>query len=299
MANTWTRWLREPLVQFLAIGALLFAVDRALQEELDDPRTIRVDATVHREFAELFRTQRGRLPTPAEMDRLVERHITNEVLIREARALRLDEGDEMMRERLLSRMRLMLFSGIEVEVPPEEELRAWYESNLERFTVPERISIEVLGLDATRDEAEAVAARLEGGEASASAAPLGRVPVTLGNRPRAQLVGLFNEEFVAAIEAGEEGVWRAVNSPQGWQVVRFLGRSPSVVRPFEDVRTTVAGEWRARMSQREASAALRALRESYAVEREAYGADVVATGDGAQSPPAPAADVAAGQEAIR
>lgn len=264
--------LREPLVQFALIGLALFVIDRVTMPEAEDPRTIRIDGEVHRDLAQIFHNAEGRLPDEEEMARLARAFKINETLYREARDLQLDHGDDMMRERLIQRMRLMMYSGIDVELPSEEELRAWFEERVDVFSDPATLSFEIYGVDAeTEAEAEAVraaaaAAQAEGNRHRIPGTPL----IPMRNRPRDQMLQLFGEEMVAAIEAMEPMVWTVVSTPRGYQVARLVEKSPPVVPTFEEARNAVLGDWRAEALQREARAALDALMRTYSYEEEAY-----------------------------
>ncbi len=282
MTGPLRRIVAEPLVQFALIGVALFAVDRATRPETVDPRTIRIDAEVHQRLADIFEESRERLPTPEEMDTLVDRFIMNETLFREALALRLDDGDEMIRERLMQRMRLMMYSGIEVERPAEEVLRAWYAERADEYAELETVSVQILGIDGTEEAARAEAeAANDRAARGAVIKPAGVPLVNFRERPRLQLVSIFGEDFVSAIEAAPLETWTAVPSPQGWQVVRFLGRTPARAPAFEEIRARLENDWRRDELHRRARADLAALRATYPVVREPYGPDVVRRPDGA------------------
>lgn len=267
---------REPLLQFTLIGAVIFAISVATRTEVEDPRHIRVDAEVHQRLANIFETERQRLPTSSEMDEMVDRFVVNETLYREARSLQLDHGDEMIRERLMQRIRLMMYSGIVVENPPREELRAWYEERQDYYTNPATLSLRVIGLDAPKDEAQAAAEHANATEAAGERLKPGTFHVVnLQRRPRGQLVQLFGEAFIADIEALPRDVWTPVDSPRGWQVVQFQDSTESNVPDFDDVFGEVLGDWRNYQIQSEARASLQALSASYTVERLPYTAEVV------------------------
>jgi hypothetical protein len=76
-------WAREPLLHFILLGGLLFAVDHVMAGRADDPRTIVVGAQVDSEAIEQFREVRGREPTDAELAALHQVWLDNEVLYRE------------------------------------------------------------------------------------------------------------------------------------------------------------------------------------------------------------------------
>src|SRR5262245_56959708 len=93
------RWLREPLLHFVVLGGLVFAVDHFLVSKADDPHTIVVGADVDREARETFNASRGQDPSGAELEALRQVWLDNEVLYREGLALQLDKGDSAIRER--------------------------------------------------------------------------------------------------------------------------------------------------------------------------------------------------------
>ena len=281
------RLIREPLLHFAAIGAVLFAADLATREEAEDPRLIKIDEPLQRELAELFQTTRGSLPTETEMDQMVEQHIKNEVLYREARSLQLDHGDDMIRERLAQRLRQMMYSGITVDDPTEDDLRAWFDARAERYETPATVSFRVIGVDGDEalatEVADAAAARAAGGEV---VKPTDYHMLTFNKRPRPQLVDLFGEKFIAAIEASPMGEWSPVESPRGWQAVELIATTASSAPTFEQARDGVLTDWRQFELQREARTALESLMTSYPVRRVPYSAELLRRDDAPSGEPA-------------
>src|SRR5260221_12904492 len=83
-SRPWPRWLREPLLHFLVLGGLLFAVDYAVVGRADDPRTIMVDAAVDNQARQVFKSSRGREPNDEELYALRRGWLDNEALYRRA-----------------------------------------------------------------------------------------------------------------------------------------------------------------------------------------------------------------------
>ncbi len=265
------RVMRDPLAQFLAIGLALFAVDRLTQAEAADPRLIVVDAPAYGELVDIFAEVQGRAPTPDEMEPLVERWIMNETLYREARALGLDEGDEMVRERIMQKLRVLMHTAVTVEDPDEATLRAWYAANRDRYALPELISFRLARLDGDEEQARALAARLN--EALAGDAPLapGEARVfPFPERPRAALEQVFGAAFVQAVTELPVGVWTPAPTEAGWQVALFEERTAPVVTEFEDVAGSVEADWREESYRRRARQSIEALMASYRVSRRPY-----------------------------
>jgi peptidyl-prolyl cis-trans isomerase D len=149
----------------------------------------------------------------------------------------------------------------DVEVT-EEELRTAYESERERFEIPEErharhILIEVAEgqEDAARAAAEAVVARVRAGEDFAAvAAEVSADAGTkaqggdLGFMGRGTLVGPF-EDALFALQPGE--ISAPVRTDFGFHVIRLDEIRAGEVQPFEAVREQIAEELRTREAEDE------------------------------------------------
>lgn len=270
--------LREPLAHFLAIGLAVFALDRALAPVVEDPRLILLDDRAYGEIVDIFAESAGRAPTPEEMAPLADRWLMNEVLYREARALRLEEGDEMVRERIMQKMRVLIHSGVAVEPPPEPVARDWFERNRALYDHPAVISLQIAQLDADAGTARGWAERLAALDAVGQRPPLHEVSIyPFEERPVGALAEVLGEPFVTAASQLPPGVWTAMESPVGWQAVRLDAYVPARVATYEEAAAAVASDWREHTFRRAARDAIEALQASYRVERAPYDADAFAS----------------------
>ena len=93
--------LKEPLIHFLLIGALLFLVYGMVNTEKDETE-IAIDDNLINELAAKWELKRSRQPTLAEINGMVEKYIEQEILYREALAMNLDHNDEIDRRGFVS-----------------------------------------------------------------------------------------------------------------------------------------------------------------------------------------------------
>ncbi len=275
MGSVAKRVFREPLVHFLVIAVLIFAVDQAARSDADDPRVIVVDDAVRSELIALFEEGQGRPPTGAEVEALIDRWLYNEIMYREAVALGLDQGDEMFRSRLELKLRAMLIESASVDPPTEEQLRAWFEENRERYRVPRRFDVAQFRVDGEGEEAEQAALRLSGTLVD------GVIPEPYDdrlrvyrNRSRENIAAVFGEPFAAGLldgggpAGGEHGSWRPVRSIAGWHVARIEAAREPVEPAFEVLRPQLEAEWLKAQNKRAAAEAFREIRDSYTIRRE-------------------------------
>ena len=97
--------MREPLLHFLLGGAglfLLFSYVSGPETGGDDQIVVTSGQIEH--FVTLFVKTRQRPPTDAELRGLVDNHVLEEVLYREALAMGLDKDDSIDRRRLLQKI---------------------------------------------------------------------------------------------------------------------------------------------------------------------------------------------------
>ncbi|MCY3792981.1 MAG: peptidyl-prolyl cis-trans isomerase, partial [Gammaproteobacteria bacterium] len=99
-------WLKDPLIAFLGLGAALFAAAILLEGDATD-RVINVDAAEMNRLTQQWNAQMGRQPTAEEMEGLIESFIQEEIYFREALRLSLDQGDIIVRRRLVQKLNFL------------------------------------------------------------------------------------------------------------------------------------------------------------------------------------------------
>jgi hypothetical protein len=116
--------LREPLVHFLAIGGLLFAIFAFVdyRKEHRSAQRIYVTAQTEQKRATEFQMRHGRPPDAAEQQKLMEDVVREEVLVREAKARGLEADDPVIRAQLQRRMEDLTIDPANQVQPTDQEL---------------------------------------------------------------------------------------------------------------------------------------------------------------------------------
>jgi hypothetical protein len=258
-------WMREPLLHFIVLGAVLFAVDHIIAGHTDDPHTITVDASVDLPAREAFRQEHGRDPNAEELHSLRRKWLDGEVLYREGIGMQLDKGDPAIRARVIFKVRDMIESGLGTPAFDEKTLRDWFEKNRARYDQPPAYNFEdaALASDASEEAARALVARLNSGVSPASSQVGMRV---LEHQPRDSLVQAYGEEFVASLEASPKNEWRALKSKTGMHVVRVDSVIPAVAAQFDKVGRAVLQDWIDATMAEKREAAVLAMEKRYTVK---------------------------------
>jgi parvulin-like peptidyl-prolyl cis-trans isomerase-like protein len=257
-------WLREPLLHFAVLGALLFGVDALLASREGDPRVIVVDADVDAHAIKVFKEARGRDPNKDELYSLRKVWLDNEVLYREGVALGLDKGDTAIRERVIFKALSMVDAGVKLPRVDESTLREWFLKNRVKYDEPARFDFEEAVLTGDRSEpaARAFAVALNAGTPGDTEAGL-RV---FTGRPHDNIVQSYGADFATSLAAAPVGEWQALPSREGVRVIRLKSTSPAKPAVFEQVAGAVLQDWTDSVLAEQRSTAVAALARKYKVK---------------------------------
>jgi peptidyl-prolyl cis-trans isomerase C len=270
------RWLREPLVQFLGLGLLLFLVHGILRRptQAAKPNRITLTAADLQQLDISFTAQWQRRPTPEELTGLLESRIRQEVLYREALALGLDKEDIIVKRRMAQKMEFLTEDAAAAHEPTTAELQAWFQKNSAQFALPGRVTFRHLYFSPDRrgarakDDAQAALARLAG---KAQDAPLAKrlgdpfmFHDYLADRASPEIAKEFGPRFAQALFALVPGGWRGpVESGYGWHLVFVESKTPEQVPAFAEVEADVKTAWLAAQKAEAWDRAYAAMRAKY------------------------------------
>jgi len=266
------RILREPLLHFLLLGALLFVayawVDREGTYAADE---IVVPAERVRGLAEQFRRTWQRQPTEQETDNLIQTFVREEVMYREGLSMGLDRDDPVIRRRVQQKLEF-IGDGSAPPAPTDEELQAWLDGHVSLYAVPPRYTLRQIYFDPGRhDDMTALIARaraelVEGRAAGGDSTPL---PEQLTDTDTSDIERVFGVEFARGLAALPIGSWEGpIPSGFGVHLVQIQTRGEAQTPNLADARSQVERDWLHDRSQKSMEAFYQRLRQRYTVTIE-------------------------------
>jgi len=272
------RLLREPLLHFMVLGAVLFVGYAYLKPDTKAESSYEIALTLE-ELAQLqmlYEAQWRRSPTPEEFSAMVENKVRQEVLYREALAMGLDKNDEIVKRRMAQKMQFIAEDLAAAQEPGTEELRAWYAENSDKFSMPKRLSFRHLYFSPDSRGAQAY------DDAVSSLAKLDDQPVdsqladTLADRLMYQdyyadqtsisLAKEFGPQFAVAVAELTPGSWQGpIESGFGWHLVHVDSLVPGRVPAFEEIERDVKTAWLGVQKEIAWRKAYKEMRAKYAV----------------------------------
>ena len=145
----------------------------------------------------------------------------------------------------------------------DKVIREWFEKNRTRYDIPQRFNFQEAVLSGEISEAtvRSFVSALNSGATPEVQAGL-RV---FTDRPHANLLDSYGEEFATALESSPPGEWRALQTKSGWRAMRLEGVVPAEAADFERLRGVVAQDWTDTVMAEQRSAAVAALAKKYTI----------------------------------
>ncbi|TNE35906.1 MAG: peptidyl-prolyl cis-trans isomerase [Alphaproteobacteria bacterium] len=278
------RFLKDPLFQFLLIGALLFvAVSVVRGPELPETNAHRIlvseaDILTFLQFKlGAFEPDKAKARlaslSPQERQTLIQDFVRNEVLVREAKGIGLSDNDAVIRQRLIQRMEFALESVVApTDEPDEKTLQAYLDAHPDLFLAESSVTFtHVFYRDGTvpaEDEVLFRSNELSSGAALEMGDPFPYFD-TYSERTARFVISHFGEAFTAELFDTHTPLGRWIGpltSPHGSHWVYLSARQEARQPRLEEVRALVRDDYLREERDRAVEAAISALVKGYEVE---------------------------------
>jgi hypothetical protein len=251
------RFLREPLVHFLVLGAVLFGTYSYVNRGrlgIEPSRQIVLSLDDLRIMETYFESQWHRQPTPQEFQGMVEEKVREEVLYREGLAMGLDKDDTIVKRRMAQKMQFLAEDVATAREPSTKEMQGWFDENQQRFALPSRYSFRHLyfspdkrGKNAQLDATNAlmkISGQTENSIQAASTGDSFMFQDYYGDRTPSAIAKEFGPSFAVTLEKLKPGSWQGpVESGYGWHLVFVDTVIPGHIPAFEEIEPDVKTAW--------------------------------------------------------
>jgi len=272
------RHLKEPLLHFLLLGAMLFAAHGFLSRgRLGEPSQIVVTQGQVESMALLFARTWQRPPSDAELQGLIRSYVREEVLYREGLALGLDRDDPIIRRRIAQKLEFATEND-EAE-PSDRELQAYLDAHPAMFVAEPKVTFGHVYLDPRRrgtslaTDAERMLNELNGPGSIPDPGGLGdptMLPLRFDHAAESEVGKVLGDEFVKSLAHLEKGAWSGpLESSYGVHLVQLTQRTQPPAPSLAEVREAVKREWQRdrRVEVSEKSYQTRLQRYTVTIER--------------------------------
>jgi len=243
------RILREPFVHFAVLGAAIFIAYRALAPaSVNDAEIVVTADRIAALGAQFSGMHGGRPPNDQELRGLIEHHVRDEMLFREAIALGLDRDDPVVRNRILQKAEILRGDALSVE-PGDADLQGYLDAHRDEFDIPARLSFEQVYFDPSKhgDNVDAVMARARRSLDSGVRAEAGDrtlLPSTMSRVSPGEISAQFGEGLTQALAEIHDAAWHGpFTTTYGVHLVRITWRGEPTRATLDNARAVVTREW--------------------------------------------------------
>jgi hypothetical protein len=285
------RLLHEPLLHFLIAGGILFGMYRLIHHAAPEAggKTIVVDKGSLLTFLQ-FRSKAFKpdyfaaqfeAMTPKERQDLIDQYVEEEALYREARSLGLEQGDDVIRQRLVQKMRYLMDDLADTGSPTDAVLQQYLEKNKDQYAIAPSVTFTHVFADASlhgdqgaRNLAEQLKARLNAVHAQFNDSPQfgDRFPFLQNYVERTfDFVGShFGADFASELKQipASGSAWIGpIKSNYGYHVVLVTARTESRLPELHEIRAQVEDDWARDWMDNARAQSINHLMSQYKVER--------------------------------
>lgn len=238
----WNALHQEPLILFALIGGLLFVAygfGKATPVEVIEitPQTLRA-------LEDSEESLRGRPVTDEERRALIDSHIEDEVLLREALRRGLEKKDSRVRKRLLTVMR----TGLDEQVPEptRAELQAHFRENAEQYAASEAVTFDQVFFSFGNEPADS-AALLEQLKGDTDFRKMGErswAGYTMRKMTREEMLPVFRGDFADQVLELTPNEWTGpLESVRGVHFIRVTERHQLPAPTFDQMEEQLRQDW--------------------------------------------------------
>ena len=209
------------------------------------------------------------------MRSLIDQHVREEIMYREALAMGLEQDDAIVRRRLAQKLAFLSEDLTPVPAPQEAALGRFFEQNRDVYRKTEHVSFTHIYFSPDRrgdhagGDARYALAVLRSGNPGAEASTFGdpfMLMHTYAQRSEQEIADLFGHDFASAVMALPVGVWQGpVPSGYGLHLVRVSSQTAARNPSLDEVRTQVAEDFNQDQRRKANDAFYERLKDRYQV----------------------------------
>ncbi len=240
--------IREPLLHFLLIGALLFVVFDYLNDEQEQLKVINATQADIENLTNNFLNTWQRPPTEQELNQLIEEKVRDDITYQEALALGLQNEDLYIKRRLRMKLESLYIDLSAKNKPTQSELESYLKRHAEDFAIDSQLAFSQIYFspkltpETLETKVLAIKEQLNQHGSNLNIAQLGEATLLASHYSMMSIKNIHNQfgkAFVDSITALEEGKWAGpIRSQYGYHLVNVELRIPHYVPALSEVKLT-------------------------------------------------------------
>ena len=240
--------LREPLLHFILIALLFFAIYGYLNPENANENTINITQGRIELLKNNFIKRWNREPLPEELETVINNYALNQAYVLEAQALGMNQGDSGVERRLRQKMDFMIEDLASVKQPTDTDLKTFYSINQDNYTAPAVYSFEQIFIADDKSDKEldkvfrSISRQISDGKQPKGEPSM--LPAGMQQATSTEIERKFGPLFIENLNDAPMNQWHGpIDSAFGKHFVIVHSKQASAFEPFERVKDKVLKDW--------------------------------------------------------
>ncbi len=272
------KYLYEPLLHFLLIGAFIFAFyywnDKA--SSVDNNTIVLTQAEIL-QLSSRWQKKHLRPPSEKEKQEFIDRAIYTKVMYTEALKMGLDKNDLIIRRRLTQKMEFVSSDMAQLVEPTDEELLTYLKQHAKEFMGSEKISFLQIYIDSNKyggrkKDLDKILELLQHSDTNSKLeefADAFMFPIKNSNLSKEDVARDFGRVFTNTLFTLEENLWhKAIKSGYGLHFIFVQKKQKGKLPDLEKVRTILYNDWMTQQREKTNKLFYENLKNSYNIKIE-------------------------------
>lgn len=271
------RFLSEPFLHFLLIGLAIFISSSYIARKREIHKIV-IDKSVIAKLTMAWQSQFGRAPNSSELKMAMDDYVKQEVLVREAQQLGLNQDDEIIKRRLQQKMAFIIKDNIILPDPDAATLETYFRKNAAKFAESPKVSFSHIYFSADNGHSELARERAVETLHSMESKPVRLRAPELGdhfmllydydNIGKTEAQGLFGDSpFTDSLFTVKENTWSGpFLSGYGWHLLYVNRKQDKTIPPLAEIRNKVIATYKSDKLEQMDNDAMEKLIAKYQVE---------------------------------
>lgn len=263
--------ITEPLTHFLVLSIFIFIIYGKPEKEPADNYKVVVGEGRIEQLKNDIRKTKQRNHMAQELDTAIQSYVLNELYLREARELGLDQGDRIIERRLRQKMEYLLDEMASIQQPTTEQLTAFYESNIDSYLSPITLTFKQAFISTDRkkhqleEHVKAQITRINNGEPPQS--DMSMLPNEVSSRPLNLVEKDFGQQFSQQLVSLPLHQWYGpITSGFGKHFVYMETIHKNQPKPLNTIENLVIEDWQYQQRIKFKTAYEKELKRRYTIE---------------------------------
>jgi len=268
--------LKEPFFHFLLLGGFLYLyyLTTPSSQQITSKEQIIISSNEIKHLREQYQKDMNKSMNENEQALYIQNIFYKKVLLQEAYSLGLHKKDKVVAKRLLSQMQFIMKNSIKIEEPSEEQLKTYYDANLDDYSEVSSLSFSNVFVKNSKDE-EAVQLHdlLQFQHIDTKDASFYGEQCRLSNIVKDITLGeakvIYGNYFATKLFKLKSGVWhRAVSSKFGAHILYIIEKKVTKPYSFDEVEDRVYEDYMAEKKAEQKEQSFKKIATQYSLEIE-------------------------------